>query len=159
LLGVSRHTDYAARIVLHLAALGPSGKATIRDIAAHKRLPVPFIRRIVAQLVEQEILVTVRGTRGGIHLARPAKEISLLDLVQAMEGPIAVSPCVGTDDTCPFSGQCPVQVAWRDVGSDLSRSLSAVTFDKLVSGSRGHQVAHRLLDPKTLTPKLRKRPT
>lgn len=145
MLGVSRQSDYAARIVLHLACLEPGEQVTIADVAEQKQLPLPFVRRIVAQLVEHDLLSTVRGKKGGIKLGRAAKEISLLDIIEAMEGAVLLSECSGEHATCPFRGHCPVQTAWRGVGRDLRNSLAQVRFDALASGNRRHMTAHRKL--------------
>jgi Rrf2 family protein len=143
MIGVSRQSDYAARIVLHLASLGQGEQATIAEVAEQKKLPLPFVRRIVAQLVNREVLLTARGKKGGIRLGRDASEISLLDIIEAMEGAVLLSECSGEHATCPFRGHCPVQVAWKSVGGELKRSLANVRFDTLASANQRHAAAHR----------------
>ena len=86
MLRVARQTDYAARIVLHLARLA-GGMTTIARITQLDRLPDSFVRRLVGRMVKGGLLETVRGKKGGIRLARPAGQISLLDVVVAMEPP------------------------------------------------------------------------
>ncbi len=143
MLRIARHTDYATRIVLHLSCLKEGDQASISEIAAQRRLPVPFVRRLIGKLVKGGILATVRGSGGGIRLGRPAAEISLLDLVVVMEGPIALNQCVDDDRACPFTSQCPVQPAWTQVSRALVAQLAAINFDALANGSQGHQAAHQ----------------
>ena len=112
MLQIARHTDYAARIVLHLACLGPDAQAAIADIAEQRMLPEFFVRRLVGKLVRGGILTSTRGAAGGLRLARPAAEITLLDVVRVMEGPLALNRCLEADHTCPFAASCPVQTVW-----------------------------------------------
>lgn len=155
MMRIARQTDYAARLVLHLVSLGPDASASIAEIAAQRLLPVPFVRRMVAQLVAAGILKSTRGAKGGVQLARPAADISLGDLVLAMEGPIALNQCVHLPNACPFQDNCPVQKAWVAVSASLSRQLSAIRFDTLGSSTSGHAAAHVALKSKTTS----RRPT
>jgi Rrf2 family protein len=142
---IARQTDYAARLVLHLASLGEHASASIAEIAEQRLLPVPFVRRMVAGLVSAGILKTTRGSKGGVQLGRPSAEISLGDLVEAMEGPIALNECVHLPDACPFRRDCPVQKAWVGLSTSLTQQLAAIRFDTLVSATDGHAAAHAAL--------------
>lgn len=133
-------TDYGARVVMHLACTGSS--STIREIAEARALPAPFVRRLVAHLVRAGLVATVRGQKGGLTLARPPAAISLLDVVHAIEGPIALNHCLDDAHGCPFSGACPVQTAWATATEALEQSLAAQTFDVLSRSSAGHVSAH-----------------
>ena len=131
MIGIGRHTDYASRIVLHLALRGEGARATAADIAEQGLLPRAFVRRIVGRLAAAGILRTVRGARGGVALARPAAEISLLDIVNAMEGGLVLNPCAANPHACPLAVHCPVQKAWVGATSGLEAHLAAVRFDRL----------------------------
>jgi Rrf2 family protein len=141
MLAIGRHTDYAARLVLHLAALGDDVQVTIREVAEERLLPMPFIRRLIRQLTEARILTTVRGAGGGIRLARPAREISLLDIVEAMEGGVALNRCVSGVEGCPLAGSCPIQCVWTAVNRQVKESLSAARFDALARSPK-HMAVH-----------------
>jgi Rrf2 family protein len=143
MLQIARHTDYAARIVLHLACLGDGAQASIAGIAEQRMLPVFFVRRLIGKLVQGGILVSSRGSAGGIRLARPAAQITMLDLVRVMEGPIALNHCLEPAHDCPFSGTCPVQSAWAEATRALEGALAAVRFDVLATSQAGHLSAHR----------------
>ena len=107
MLQIARHTDYAARIVLHLACLGEGAQAAIAEIAEQRRLPEFFVRRLVGKLVQGGILASNRGASGGIRLARPAAQITLLDLVRVMEGPIALNRCLEPGPHLPVRRHLP----------------------------------------------------
>ncbi|MGD0837107.1 MAG: Rrf2 family transcriptional regulator [Polyangia bacterium] len=143
MMRIARQTDYAARLVLHLASLGEEASASIAEIAQQRLLPVPFVRRMVAPLVAAGILKTTRGAKGGLQLGRPASAISLGDLVLAMEGPIALNDCVHQPGACPFRDHCPVQQAWLGLSAALAEQLAAIRFDRLVgSAADAHAAAH-----------------
>ena len=142
MLAITRHTDYAARLVLHLAALGDDAQVPIREIAKARFLPVPFVRRIVGKLVTAGIVTTVCGSSGGIRLGRPAAKISLLEIVEAMEGAIALNRCVHDATGCPLAAKCPVKCVWRTVNNSFRESLASVSFDVLARSSPDHIAAH-----------------
>jgi Rrf2 family protein len=131
MLKITRQTDYAARIVLHMACLEPGARVTIGAIAVRRLLPAPFVRRVIGKLVSAGLLVTSRGAGGGVCLARPAADVSLLDVVRAMEGPIALNQCVDNPRACPLAATCPVQRAWTSTTRSLESTLAAVRFDVL----------------------------
>lgn len=147
MLQIARHTDYAARIVLHLACLGEGAQASIADIALHRQLPEFFVRRLIGKLVKGGILTSARGSTGGIRLARPASELTLLDLVRVMEGPIALNHCLEAGHSCPFAASCPVQSVWSEATRALETALASSTFESLATGATGHQQAHLHLQP------------
>jgi Rrf2 family protein len=142
MLGISRQTDYATRLVLHLACLEPGTQVPIAEISRLRLLPVPFVRRLVGQLVKVGLLLSTRGSGGGVRLARPARDISLLDVVEAIEGTIALNHCVGDGDACVLSEHCPGQSAWTGATRALVQHLASVRFDALASGPDGHRAAH-----------------
>lgn len=142
MIGISRQSDYAARLVLHLACLPAGTRVTIPEISKIRLLPAPYTRRLVGDLVKAGILHTVRGTGGGISLARPATAISLLDILNAIEGGVVLNACLEGGKPCVFSQGCLVQRAWGDATDLLQRHLATVTFDTLVGASPEHEAAH-----------------
>ena len=107
MIGIGRHTDYAARIVLHLASLDEGAQVTAAEISAKRLLPPAFVRRIIGKLADAGILRTTRGAGGGVTLARPARKITLLDVVKAMEGGLVLNACVDTPVACPLAFHAP----------------------------------------------------
>lgn len=131
MLGLGRQTDYAARIVLHLARLEAGTRVPVREIASERLLPAAFVRRIVGRLASAGVLRTTRGTGGGVRLARSAAKISLLDVVRAMEGGVTLNRCVTTPQSCPLSDDCPVRRVWCDATDRVEGYLEGVKFDRL----------------------------
>lgn len=142
MIHVTRQTDYAVRIVLHLACQVEGAYVPIPEIVAQRHLPSPFVRRLVSRLVGAGILQTVRGSAGGVGLAKPASDISLLDVVVAIDGPLCPSPCVEQPHGCPLGRDCPVRGVWTDAGRVLENHLRQTRFSAL-AGASAHREAHR----------------
>ena len=137
MLGISRHTDYAARIILHLSSERRGALFTTGDIARSRLIPPAFIRRIVSKLSAAGILKTTRGCGGGIELARPSCEISLLDVVEAMEGRLVLNVCTVRPERCTLSAECGIKAAWSGATKSLEAFLDGVTFDSLAAARGG----------------------
>jgi len=146
MIAVSRSTDYAVRIALHLACQEEGELASLPDLASARRLPLPFVRRIAAQLAEAGIVRSVRGPRGGIALARPASEVTLLDVVTAMEGRQCASDCQEAPEGCPFGQTCPVRDVWSSTTALLENHLRQARLSDLAA-AQAHRAAHRKTSP------------
>jgi Rrf2 family protein len=138
MIAISRQTDYACRIILHLALLPQNSRITAQDIAKKRIIPRFLIRRIVTRLAKAHLLTTMRGKGGGLALAKPASQTSLLDVVEAMEGPLALNACTLDPKSCPLMKACSVHEEWVRARDLLSAELSQATFDKLAQ--RGKQL-------------------
>lgn len=131
MISISRQTDYASRVLLHLALLPPEARVTAREISRRRIIPPAFLRRIITDLGKAKLITTTRGSGGGLALARPSSEISLLDVVQAVEGPVALNPCTIDPAACPLVRTCPVHDEWMRARELLTNELSRATFDRL----------------------------
>jgi Rrf2 family protein len=130
---ITRQADYAARAVLHLARLEPNQKAATSAIAKEQNIPPSFLAKIVAQLSVAGLLHTLRGARGGVSLAKPPGEISLLEVIEAIDGPILLNECVADPSVCAFSESCPIHEVWREAQHDLAQRLNTITFDVILA--------------------------
>ncbi len=131
MISISQQTDYAARILLYLAMSEPDTRVTTQEIAREKLIPSALIRRIVTKLGSVGLLKTTKGRGGGIALGRPASEISMLDVVEAMEGPMVLNQCTEDPAFCPFTVHCAIHAAWQETRKLLEDHLKEYTFDKL----------------------------
>ena len=138
MIAISRQTDYACRVILHLALLPQGSRITAKEISKKRIIPRFLIRRIVTRLAKAHLLATTRGKGGGLALAKPSDQISLLDVAQAMEGPLALNACTLDPKSCPLMKACPVHEEWVRARDLLSAELSQATFDKLAQ--RGKQL-------------------
>ncbi len=129
---ITRQADYAIRAVLYLARLNPNERAATSTVAKEQHIPPSFLAKIISQLSIAGLLHTSRGARGGVSLAREAKEISLLDVVEAIDGPILLNECVSENGTCPMGDECPLHDIWCEAQEVLVKRLRGTKFNSLV---------------------------
>ena len=139
---ITRQADYAVRAVLYLAQLGPERRAATSQIAEDQQIPPSFLAKIVSQLSVAGLLQTSRGARGGVSLARPPEEISLLEVVEAIDGPILLNECVSPNGVCTFGNACPMRPVWCDAQSELVERLNKTTFDTFLGNGNGHHLVN-----------------
>lgn len=128
---ISRRTDYGIRVIVDLAALPKGDRASTSEIADRQNIPAPFLAKIISQLSLSGLVFTYRGSGGGVSLARPAAEISLLEVIEALDGPLQLNRCAIEPEACPRTGHCPVHPIWAQAQADLSGLLSSTTFANL----------------------------
>ncbi|GAB4397297.1 MAG: Rrf2 family transcriptional regulator [Anaerolineales bacterium] len=132
---ITRQADYAIRAVLFITKLGTNERAATSQIAKEQHIPPSFLAKIISQLSIAGLLQTSRGARGGVMLAKPAEEISLLDVVESIDGPIALNECVTDKDACGFGDDCPLRSIWCNAQEDLVNRLSATNFAQFAANN------------------------
>lgn len=125
---ITRQADYAMRAVMYLAKLGPDRKAATSQIAQEQQIPPSFLAKIVSQLSVAGLLQTSRGARGGVSLARPPEEISFLEVVEAIDGPILINECVIDSGSCTFGDTCVLRPVFCEAQAELVARLENTTF-------------------------------
>jgi Rrf2 family protein len=131
---ITRQADYAVRAVLYLARLGTEQRAATSQIAQEQQIPPSFLAKIVSQLSVAGLLQTSRGARGGVSLARQPEDISLLEVVEAIDGPIMLNECVAGTGACSFGDDCPMKPVWCDAQAALVQHLKGTTFSQFLQG-------------------------
>ena len=129
---ITRQADYAVRAVLHLARMGNTERAATRTVAREQNIPPSFLAKIISQLSIAGLLHTSRGARGGVTLAREPKEITLLEVVEAIDGPIQLNECVGNEGACTFDDHCPIKPVWCNAQEELVNRLRNTNFAELL---------------------------
>ena len=132
---ITRQADYAVRAVLYLARNTDQRTATSL-IAEEQHIPPSFLAKIISQLSIAGLLHTSRGARGGVVLARAAKEITLLEVIEAIDGPIQLNECVGDNGTCSFDSDCPLRPIWCDAQEELVGRLKGTNFADMLVNDR-----------------------
>lgn len=129
---LSSMTDYAVVTMCAAARHCGSARVSASDLAEETGLPVPTVQKLVSLLSRAGLLRSVRGAGGGLKLARPAAAITLADIVEAVEGPIALTACVeaGRHD-CGLEECCNVRPHWGVVNETLRGALAAVPLTQL----------------------------
>ncbi|MDO6416675.1 SUF system Fe-S cluster assembly regulator [Sphingomonas sp. BIUV-7] len=125
---LSNLADYAV-VLLAAAVRAGDGRLNATCLAEETGVPLPTAQKLVGKLATAGLLVSSRGTGGGFRLARPASEISLADIVEAVEGPIALTACVeaGKQD-CGLDHSCKVRPHWEIVNDAMRKALADVSL-------------------------------
>jgi FeS assembly SUF system regulator len=145
-------TDYAVVLASHLAAA--EGPHAARDLAVQTKIPEPTTSKVLKKLARAGVVISQRGAKGGYALARPADQIGVHEVIEAIEGTIAVTECSdGTHDAfCEYETNCGVRANWLRINMAVQRALSQVTLADmalpstvaLVSIARSSEEAERL---------------
>jgi len=135
---ITRQAEYALRTVLFLANQ-PKGKNVPTSlIAKEKNIPTSFLAKIISQLSIAGLIHTFRGAHGGVSLAKPTGNLSMLDVVEAIDGPIALNDCITNPDECEFGEGCPLHDVWCKSQEELVGQLSHAYFDKFVKSEKAN---------------------
>ncbi len=132
-LQITNQADYALRAMLYLARLGFGKRAPSNVIAEEMNMSRIFLSRINTQLVNARLISTWRGARGGIALTRPPSEISVYDVLTAVDGPIRLVGCLEDPDCCPFSDTCPLHKFWIRTEEVLTNQLKSTSLQDLIA--------------------------
>ncbi len=135
---ISRRADYAMRVILDLAMLPSGMRARARDIARRQAIPYAFLQKIIRDLCAAGFIEASRGRRGGVRLARPPESITLLEVLEAMEGPIRLNRCSREPHLCPRSSFCAIHPIWAQAQAYLEQLLGSTTFAEVAK--RGRQI-------------------
>jgi len=130
---ITRQADYAVRAVLHLARVGNTERSATSTVAKEQKIPPSFLAKIISQLSVAGLLHTSRGARGGVRLAREPKDISLLEVIEAIDGPILLNECVRGTGVCSFEEHCPIRAVWCEAQDELVRRLKKTNFAALMA--------------------------
>jgi Rrf2 family protein len=131
MMELTRKGEYAIRGIVYLAKL-PQGKvALISEIAEGTGVPQTFLAKIFQNFAKIGLVNSFRGTGGGFLLGRPAAQITLREVVEAVEGPIMPNRCLMGEVGCEFNKTCLVHPVWREVQAKVVDILNGVTIEKL----------------------------
>jgi Rrf2 family transcriptional regulator, iron-sulfur cluster assembly transcription factor len=130
-LQLTRGGEYAVRAMAYLARLPEGHVAALHEIGRAQDIPESFLAKILQSLVHAGLAVSQRGARGGFALARPAAEITMRDVIEAVDGPIALNQCVAAPEDCPRNHDCEVHKVWMRAQDELMGVLGTVTLQSL----------------------------
>lgn len=121
-------TDYAVVLASHLAASRRAHAA--RDVALQTQIPEPTASKVLKKLARAGVVVSQRGAKGGYALARPPQQIGIHEVIEAIEGPIAVTECSdeSSDSSCEYETSCGVRANWQRINHAVHDALSEITL-------------------------------
>lgn len=139
MLRITRQTDYGLVLLARFATLPPGTVRNARDLAAEEGLPAPMASKILKLLGRHGLLLSHRGAAGGYSLARPAHSISVAEIITALEGPIALTECLGgAARSCALSASCPTRPNWARINDAIAGALAHVHLDEMLPSAGLH---------------------
>jgi FeS assembly SUF system regulator len=131
MIRLSRITDYGIVLLVKLAQ-SPDGEAqNARHLAAESELPVPVVSKVLKTLAREGLLSSQRGSKGGYALARDAAEITVPDMITALEGPISLTECASHPGACSQESSCGVREPWQRINAAVHQALGKITLADL----------------------------
>jgi len=137
LMQVSRRVDYALRAAIHLAQKEPGEAASVADISASEAIPKKFLEKILQDLIHAGVAASRRGAHGGYSLTRSPADISFKQVMEAVEGPIALNVCTGGPNLCSVSPTCGMQHVWAEGQRRLIELFAATRLSDLLPARGG----------------------
>ena len=134
---ISFKGDYALKTILELSISYNKGLIQIKDIAKRQDIPLKYLEQIVSQLRSAGYLITQRGSKGGVGLAKAPEKITIGEIVRLMEGPTSPISCVSTTarTKCAFEKVCVFRDVWLDVKNKINEIVDNTTFADMVKKS------------------------
>jgi FeS assembly SUF system regulator len=149
MLRVTKLTDYATLLLAALAD-DPDGVCSAADLAERTGLELPTVSKVLKPLAQAGVVASFRGSAGGYRLARPAERISLIEIVEAIEGPLGVTECSGEHSQCGLESRCGVRGNWRRINDVVADALRGISLAQMrgpaARAPRSRRIALRLAE-------------
>ncbi|MCH7508591.1 MAG: SUF system Fe-S cluster assembly regulator [Proteobacteria bacterium] len=132
MLKMSKLTDYGTMVLAFLAA-NPTRMQSASDVARDTHLALPTVSKLLKLMTRTGLVVSTRGALGGYQLARAPEEISAADVIDALEGPVAITQCSGSVGHCELEDVCGVSSSWQKINVAIRRALDEVRLPHLAA--------------------------
>ena len=129
---LSRRTDYALRAMTFLAIHPQDGPHSIAEISRAEKIPKEFTAKVLKELCRTGFIRSRLGPRGGYRLARPAEEITVLEIIEALDGPLAINDCLAEPGFCEQTPGCRMHILFRKVNDTMKDILGSATVADIV---------------------------
>jgi len=130
MIRITKQTDYGIVLLTHLAAQ-PLRHLNAPELASETQLPLPMVSKILKVLVREGLLLSNRGVKGGYSLARRPDEITMAEIIAALEGPIAITECIEVSSDCSHEQLCPVRSNWQRINAAVREALDGITLAEM----------------------------
>ncbi len=130
---ISRLTDYGIVIMAHLAECEDDDSHNARELAEDTQLPAPVVSKILKSLTRAGLLISQRGSKGGYSLARTPGEISVVEMITALEGPVGITECTIHPGVCAQESSCQVRDPWQRINGAVHATLKGITLADLAN--------------------------
>ena len=131
MIRLSRLTDYGIVLMVQLARSADDAARNARNLAEETDLPAPVVSKVLKSLARQGLLASQRGAKGGYTLARPPEDISVPEMITALEGPISLTECTMNPGACSQESSCDVREPWQRINAAVHSALAKITLADL----------------------------
>ena len=143
---ISTKGRYGLRILIDLATHDPVKPRLLRDIAQSQQISEKYISRLVLDLRRAKLIRSVRGVNGGFHLMKPPEKITLLEIMETMEGPVSVVECVHSPAKCNRNELCPTRDIWVQLNDGIRELTAKITLDDILNAYRQRDFQNGIRD-------------
>ncbi len=143
---ISTKGRYGLRILMDLALHQSEKPRLIRDIAKSQQISEKYISRLVIALRKAGMIRSVRGVNGGFHIAMKPEEITLLDVIEVMEGPLSIVDCVSAPEKCGQSVNCAPREIWNKLNEDIRALMRQTTLADILESYKKQNARNGILD-------------
>ena len=130
---LSTKSRYALRAIIELDAISNGKPVFVREIAKRQEISERYLENIFTQLRSNGVLISLKGKNGGFRLAKDPKEITLLDIITAVEGQLSIVECATNDNTCERSADCVSREIWREINATLVEKIGSYRLDEIIA--------------------------
>ncbi len=140
---ITKQADYGIRVLICLSHLAPGKVVPMKDVARRARIPASFMPKIISHLTNRGLIITERGKSGGIRLAKRPEEISIYEVVEAIDGPPLLNICMARPSECPINARCEVYHMWKRAQECLDAFLKGTHLAEVKISCNGEEGSRR----------------
>ena len=134
---ITRQADYGIRVLVYLSRVPPGKVVPMKEVANKAYIPVSFMPKIISHLTNRGLIITERGKSGGIRLAKSPEEITIYEVVEAIDGPPFLNICMARPEECPLNPRCGVYQMWKKAQESLDTFLRETTLAQVSTAYHG----------------------
>jgi len=137
---LTRAADYAVRVMIHLAGMTPGARVSRTELAQAAECPEQFLSKVLQGLARAGLVVSHRGNTGGFELPEPHRRITLLQVVEAIEGPLGLNDCLTGETTCSRQEWCPAHMIWAETQTAMETILKRWSIEDMARRASARQL-------------------
>ncbi|MBW2712434.1 MAG: SUF system Fe-S cluster assembly regulator [Deltaproteobacteria bacterium] len=135
MIRITKNADYAIVLLAQIAKCADDALHSARELSEETHIPLPTVSKLLKALAHGELLNSHRGIKGGYHLAREAREISIAEIISAVEGPIEITECVSHEGHCEQEPYCGVSGNWQKINRVIYGALQNMPLTEMIRES------------------------
>ena len=147
MLRITKEADYGIVLLAVMAEDEPGQIRTAREVSERSGLPLPMVSKIMRSLARGDVLTSHRGVTGGYSLDRPAREMTVAEVIRAIDGPISMVQCGVDPGACEQEPVCPTRINWARISREVERALERIPISEMLTAERRSELLAIELEP------------